>query len=89
MSSLARGISALEKCANLCTLDAAVTSVAMLLWLQLSLKLCVGLSPHLDINQDFFTEFLEKDHCGPISDKMLFGLNQIYPQYCVWRSLEE
>ena len=36
MSSQAREISALKKCANLCTLDAAVTLVSMLLWLQLS-----------------------------------------------------
>ena len=36
MSSQAREISVSKKCANLCTLDAAVTLVSILLWLQLS-----------------------------------------------------
>jgi len=39
----------------------------------------VGLSPHLHKNQDYFMDLWKKRPCRPISDKMLFGLNQIYP----------
>ena len=48
-----------KKHANLCTVDTAVTLVSMLLWLKLS-WVVIGLSPHLDINQDYFTDLKKK-----------------------------
>ena len=63
MSSQAREISASKKCANLyfgCSsyfgFNATLVAVVF--------SCHGGLSPHLDKNQDYFTDFCKKDHLG-------------------------
>ena len=64
MSSQAREISAWKNCANLCTLDAAVTSVSMLLWLQLSSVVMLDCHLILIKIKIISRTFGKKDHSG-------------------------